>query len=81
MTRNFNRDNKILYRGGEAPRGGLLFDIDVKGGEIEKGMETERENHADRGIDGHRGSMSIIISMPKCFHQCERGRLLDNWFA
>jgi hypothetical protein len=22
--------------------------------------------------------MSIRISMPKCFHQCKRGRLLDS---
>jgi hypothetical protein len=25
--------------------------------------------------------MSIRISMPKCFHQCQRGRLLDSWLS
>jgi hypothetical protein len=44
-------------------------------------MEMERKKHADRGRNGHRGSMSIRLSMPKCFHQCQRGRLLESWFG
>jgi hypothetical protein len=44
-------------------------------------METKRENLADMGSDGHRGSKGISIFMPKCCHQCQRGRLLIVWLS
>jgi hypothetical protein len=31
--------------------------------------------------DDQRGRMNMSVSMSKSFHQCQRGRLLDNWFG
>jgi hypothetical protein len=70
------RKNRGMKTGGASPRE-IPFSIDVKGGEIETLMRS----------DDHRGSMSMSVSMSKCFHQCwcfhqcQRGRLLDNWFG
>jgi hypothetical protein len=45
MKRNTNRLRRVLVDRGNNPRGGLPFFIDVKGVEMEKDMETERDNH------------------------------------
>jgi hypothetical protein len=48
---------------GEQPQREIPFATDVKWGEIETLMR----------------SISMNVIMTKCCHQCQRGRLLENW--
>jgi hypothetical protein len=80
MKRNISRDQRLTDRG-RNPKEKSSFSIDVKGGEKNRGMEEKR--HEDRGSQhmktgGANMSMSVSIVVSKCFHQCQRGRLLKD---
>jgi hypothetical protein len=78
MKRNINNNQGIIDRGSN-PKENSSFSIDIKGGEKNRGMEEKRRE--DRGrqhmnIGRANMSMSVSIVVSKCFHQCQRGRLL-----
>jgi hypothetical protein len=50
------------YRGGEIARGSYHFPLMSKGERNIKNMNTSGAKHEDKGIDYHRGSMSVAIN-------------------
>jgi hypothetical protein len=72
MKRNISRDQRLTDRG-SIPKEKSSFSIDVKGGEKNRGMERKR-----RGMKIGGANMSKRSVVSKCFHQCQRGRLLKD---
>jgi hypothetical protein len=70
MKRNIIRDQRLTNRG-SIPKENSSFAIDVKGGDKNRGMERKR-----RGMKIGGSNMCKKSVVSKCFHQCQRGRLL-----
>jgi hypothetical protein len=72
MKRNISSDRRLTDRG-RIPKEKSSFSIDDKRGDKNRSMEDKR-----RGMKMGGANMSKRSLVYKCFHQCQRGRLLKD---